>query len=123
MSTRLSVHLIITFKWEIVTSEIAQMVERLRRMQEVAGSNLTFFSRIHSGVTTNNDPIENLTLVSFRKVLFKNNLFKMFMTGVLCTVCGAQVYLCSKVRYLFFFWCNFYVSNWEKAYIKDLIKF
>ena len=28
-----------------------------------------------------------------RNVLYKNSLFKMFKTGVLCTVCGAQVYL------------------------------
>ena len=34
-----------------------------------------------------------LSCISFRKVLYKNSFFKMFMTGVLCTVCGAQVYL------------------------------
>ena len=30
----------------MVTSKIAQVVERLRRMQEVAGSNLTFFQEL-----------------------------------------------------------------------------
>ena len=28
----------------------------------------------------------------FWKALYKKNPFKMFMTGVLCTVCGARVY-------------------------------
>ena len=33
-----------------------------------------------------------LLCISFRKVLYKDSFYKMFMTGVLCTVCGAQVY-------------------------------